>query len=180
MTWAKAAPALVVAGIFDALRYFFLSFWFFGPALASIFCTIGINSFLGTTLASVVGKTVALGCGTAAGAAVYFGAPIIASFGTTMAISVGFMGWLIAVVIILGTDTRTFGENPFAVLWILEGIGASVFIMSWNVYKTQIKKERAALKKYKEEQAELQIQEQNQRMAEFVQASSNQLAQAEI
>ena len=156
MTWGKASPVLIIAALFDALRYFFLLFfWFFGPALIAFYCTTKISGVVGTT----IGETL---CGAGAGAIGYVGAPAFIAFGSVMAIAVGFAGWLTVTFIIFAGNRRALGENPFAVLWLLEGIGASVLVMVWGVYQTQIRQEHAALKKYQKEQAAQKSQEQNQ------------------
>lgn len=180
MTWMKAAPVLVVAGIFDAARCFFLSFWFFGPALAAMYCTSKLNSLIETNIAVTGGKIVATACvsGAAAGGAV--SAPALIAFGTIMAISVGFAGWFIVTFFIAATNSRALGENPFAVLWLFEGLGASVFIMAWGIYRTQIKKEKEMMKKYQKETAVARQQEQNQQTAYLMQAQAAQMEQAEI
>ena len=56
MTWGKALPLLIVAGIFDVIRIFFEWFVFFGPALGAVACTAGVNSVVGTTVAATAGK----------------------------------------------------------------------------------------------------------------------------
>jgi hypothetical protein len=193
MTWAKASPVLVVAGIFDALRAFFEMFWFFGPALAAVACTAGVNSLVGTTVAATAGKAVAIVCSAVAGTAGYFGAPAIAAFGIVMAISVGLFGWLVVGSIMLTTNGRIFKENEANIFWFVGGLLISevpivgsfpaLISITWKMYSTQIKKDKEVLKKYETEQKErvaLQAQDRNQRIAEFVQASQAQYAQAEI
>lgn len=147
MTWAKATPILIVGGVFDALRYFFLMFWLFGPALVGLYCTAKVGD------TAVIGGLLTTGCVAGAAALGFGGSAVFIAFGTIMAISIGFAGWFIVTFIIASTNSRALGENPFATLWLFEGLGASVFIMAWGIYRTQIKKERAALKKYEHEQA---------------------------
>jgi hypothetical protein len=147
MTWKKATLVLVLGGIFDAFRYFFLFFWFFGPALAGIYCTAKVDD------TAVVGGLLTAGCVAGATALGFGGSAVFIAFGTIMAIAVGFLGWLTVTFIMLATNRRALGENPLAVLWLFEGLGASVLVMAWGIYRTQIKKERAALKKYEQEQA---------------------------
>ena len=179
MTWGRATPALIVGALSDVLRYFFLSFWFFGPALAAIACTVGVNSAIGTTIDGTAGKIVAAGCTAVAGATGYFSAPALIAFGTVMAMAIGFLGWLMIVFIIFATDARVLGENPLTVLWLFEGLGASVVVMAWGIYRTQIKKDKASLKKYNESQAAGQVQERNQQIANLMQERSTQQAQDE-
>lgn len=145
MTWKGASWVLAIAALFDALRYFFLLFWLFGPAVAALYCTAQVSGVVGTTIGGAV-------CGAGAIAGGYLGAPALIAFGTIMAIAVGFAGWLAITFCIFATNRRALGENPFAALWLLGGIGASVFIMAWGIYRTQIKKELEELKKYEQSQ----------------------------
>lgn len=170
MTWGKAIPILAVAAVFDTLRYFFLSFWLFGPALAGAYCTAVASDTLATWTFGLLGtKTAAAACATGAAAAgSLLSAPLII-FGTVMGMAVGLFGWLIVTFAIFRTDKRVFGENPLAILWLGEGLGASVFIMTVGVYRTQIKKEAEVLEKYQKEHATAQIQERRARAAELMQ-----------
>ena len=172
MTWAKAMPILVISAIFDVLRLFSANIWFFGPAFATLYCTAKASGAIGTTAAGFLCSTVAGGIG-------YVGSPAFATFGIMLAMVVGFFGWLTATFAILATDRRVLGENPFAVLWLFEGLGASILVMVWGVYRTQIKKEQEILKKYTAENASTQIQERQQRAAEFMQAQGAQANQAQ-
>lgn len=171
MTWKKASPVLIVGGIFDALRYFFLMFWLFGPALVGLYCTAKVGD------TAVIGGALTAVCVTGAAALGFGGSAVFIAFGTIMAIAVGFAGWFAVTFFIAATNSRALGENPLAIIWLFEGLGASVFIMAWGIYRTQIQKERAALKKYEAEQAAQQQQEQNQRMAELAWARAGQLDQ---
>lgn len=164
MTWKKAAPLLVGAGVLDALRYMFLFFWFFGPAMVGLYCAAKVGDV------AVIGGLLATGCAAGAAAIGVGGFTIAATFGTIMAIAVGFLGWLIVTSFIFMTDSRTFGENPSSMLWLFAGIGASVFVMAWGVYRAQIKIEKAALQKWQEEHAATQLQERQQQAAELMQA----------
>jgi len=147
MTWKKASWVLAVAAIFDALRYFFLLFWLFGPALLGIYCAAKVGD------TAIIGGALAAGC--VAGAAIIGigGATAFIAFGSIMAISVGFAGWFTVTFFIAATNSRALGENPLAVLWLFEGLGASVLIMAWGIYKKQIKEDAAAFKKYEQGQA---------------------------
>jgi hypothetical protein len=174
MTWKKAAPLLVVSGVFDALRYFFLFFWFFGPALTAVYCAakVGDTAVVGGGLTALcIAGAAALGVG---------GSALFIAFGTIMAIAVGYAGWFIAIFIIAATNSRALGDNPASILWMFEGLGASVAVMVWGIYRKQIQNDRAALKKYHKERAALQRQEQDQQMVEFMQAENTQQEQAEI
>ena len=147
MTWSRAAPALLIGALFDALRYLFLFFWFFGPAIIGLYCSTQAGGV------AVIGGLLTKGCVAGAAALGAGGFAIAAAFGTVMAIAVGFLGWLTVTFIIFATDRRAFGENPFAILWLFEGLGASVFVMAWGIYQTQIRKERERRKNYEQEQA---------------------------
>ncbi len=161
MTWKKALPELCTSGVSDAARYFFLLFWFFGPALAGLYCAVKVGGTTGAVL-----------CGAGATAVGYFAAPIIGAFGTIMATAVGFAGWLVVTVIILIKNGRVLKENPFSTLWLLAGIGASVSLMTWRIYSPQIKKDKAVYAKWKKEQEQNgdPLAEQKQRAAMLMQA----------
>lgn len=172
MTWKKASPILAVAAVFDALRYMFLFFWFFGPAMVGLYCTAEVGD------TAIVGGLLAKGCVAGAVIAGVGSFAIAAAFGTVMAMAVGFLGWLTVTFIIFVTDKRTFGENPISVLWLFEGIGASVFIMAWGVYRSQIKLEKATLQKWHKEHDAAQLQERQQQAAQLMQqAQETQFAQ---
>lgn len=178
MTWKKASPVLIVAAVFDALRYMCLFFWFFGPAMGALLCTVAGSS---TTLGKLVGTTATgAACTFVAGAAGIAGFPIVAALGTVMAIAVGFLGWLTVTALIFMMDSRTFKENPVSALWLFEGIGASVFIMAWGVYRAQIKIEKAALYKWQKVQKAAQLQERQQQAAQLMQYQQYQEAQAAL
>ena len=179
MTWTKAAPVLVVCLAFDALRFLFEQFWLFGPVLIGAATSSALNG-------GVLGKTAGVLAGGAAG---IVGGPILAAFGVIMAMAVGFLGWMAIGLGLLITDARIFKENAGNTLWFVFGLGVSEvpFVgslpaftaITWRMYHSQIKKERAALKRYKEEQAELLRAEQAQQAAEIMQARADELAQAE-
>jgi hypothetical protein len=186
MTWGKATPVLVIAVLFDALRLLFEWFWFFGPALAAIACTLGVNSFFGISIAGVVGKVVAAGCTVAAGVVGVASLEVSATFGTVMAMAVGFMGWLTVGIILLATNARIFKEN---LLWFVGALLISevpivgsipaITIAVWRMYSQQIKTEKAALAKWKKGNAQAQLQERNQQAAQIMQIQAIQQAQFE-
>lgn len=190
MTWAKATPVLVVAGIFDLLRMFFEMFWFFGPALAAVACTAGVNSYVGTTVAETAGKAVAVVCGAVAGVAGYFGSPAITAFGVVMAMAVGLFGWLVIGGWMMMTNARIFKENEGNALWFVGSLIVSEIPIvgtipgitgaTFKMYRTQIKKDKENLKKYNESQAAAQAQERDQKIAQLMQARAAQQEPAEI
>jgi hypothetical protein len=177
MTWPKATPVLALSVIFDAIRFFFEQFWFFGPALAAIYCTGKAGEYVG----SLWGLTAAA-CPAAAGVAGYFASAPIATFGIVMAIAVGFLGWLTIGLILLMTNNRIFKENEGHALWFVGSLLISEIpivgsipgftIIVFKMYRTQIKKDRELFKKYQKEQAAQQLQERNQRIAELTQAQA--------
>ena len=75
-------PVLVLCVIFDALRAFFSMFWFFGPALAALYCTSKVSGAIGETAGGLF-------CGTGAAVAGFYGFVPAAIFGTVMAMAVG-------------------------------------------------------------------------------------------
>lgn len=167
MTWKKAAPVLVVAAIFDAVRLMFEMFWFFGPALAALYCTVKASSVVG----GLGGLTTFL-CTLVAGAAGFAGAPMIEAFGVVMAMATGFMGWLVVGGWIVLTNARILKENAGNALWFgasllisevpIIGAVPAITVATWRLYHTQIKHDTAALQKYEEEQAAEQLKEQQQ------------------
>lgn len=186
MTWAKASPVLVVCVIFDALRIFFEQFWFFGPALAAVACTNIVSGWVG----SLWGLTAAA-CAAAGGVLGYFGAAPIEAFGVIMAMAVGLMGWLAIGLMLIVSNARIFEENAGHALWFagsllisevpIVGTIPALTIIVWRMYRTQIKKEAAALQKYESEQAAARAEEQEERRrqaAELMQAHALQQAQA--
>src|SRR3989344_3401449 len=88
-TWGKATPALVISGIFDALRLMFVGFIFFGPAMAGLYCDYKVSDLIGTAFGLT--KTTCV-----AGAATlgFFGAPAFMAFGTVMGLGGGGAGWV--------------------------------------------------------------------------------------
>jgi hypothetical protein len=198
MTWRKAMPILVVAIIFDLVRCFFEWFVVLGPALGAalgaVVCTAGVNSAIGTTIAATTGKVVATGCTLfstgAAGVAGFFLSETTETFGAIMSDIVGFAGFLTLGLWILMRNKRLFVINPSGSLEFVANFGIceipfvgtipAFSIMLYFMYKKQIKVEKAALKKWEQEQENNRLQERNQRIAELMQAKQAQLAEAEI
>lgn len=186
MTWGKATPVLVVAAVFDALRLLCEFLWFFGPAIAAIACTAGVNNFLGATISGVIGKAVAAGCGLAAAAAGVIGIEVTGPLSIVMADAVGFMGWLVVGALLLTTNPRIFKEN---LLWIVGSLFASeipfvgalpaLTVAVWRMYRNQIKTEKAELADWEKKNAAAQLQERNQRAAQVIQIQAMQQAQFE-
>jgi hypothetical protein len=188
MTWSKAMPVLIVCVIFDALRIFFEQFWFFGPALAMMACT-GIGGAILEYVPFGLGmKAAAAACGAALVVAEYLGIGVpIAAFGVLMAMAVGLMGWLTVGLMLILSNARIFEENAGHALWFAASLLVSEIpivgtipaftVVVWRMYRVQIKKETAALRKYESEQAAALQEEQQQRAAEFMQFQASRQAQ---
>lgn len=167
MTWAKATPILVVAVIFDALRLMFTFFWFFGPAITAVLCTVAVSGTVGATIGGVA-------CSTFAAVGGFVAAPAITAFGVVMAMATGFAGWGVVGGWLMMTNARIFKENALlfvASLAICEipfiGSIPAISVAMWRMHHVQIKKEKAALKRYEEEQAAAQLKERQQQEAQF-------------
>ncbi len=169
MTWSKASPILIVAGVFDVLRYMFLMFWFFGPALAALYCTVKTSAVVGTTIGGFA-------CTTGAAVVGFYGAPIFAAFGTIMAMATALAGFLTVFLLLAIMNSRVFKE-PTTILWALFGLTISITVTVWRLYSAQIKTEKAAYKKWEKETAEARQREQQQAAA--MQMQRAQIAQAE-
>lgn len=179
MTWAKAMPVLVVAGVFDALRAFFEMFWFFGPALAAAACTAAGSTYVGTAVAGVA-------CTAAAAVAGFFGAGAIEVFGIIMSMALGFLGFLILGLWIILSNARIFKANATGMIWLMGGLGVSLVpfigaIPSFTLtliklYRVQIRVEKLAFKEFQASQAAAQLQERRRQEALLQQKA----AQAEI
>ena len=173
MTWGKASPVFIVAGIFDVLRLMCEQLWFFGPALVALYCADKVGDI------AVVGGLLVKACiaGAAVGGA--YGLPIIEALGIVLAIAVGFMGWLIVGLMLIMTNRRIFKENSVNIIWFagslliseipfvgtLPALSGTLFKM----YRTQIRKEKAALAEYKKKSEEARIQERQRQAAEVMQ-----------
>jgi hypothetical protein len=164
MTWGKAIPVLVVCLVFDALRLFFDMFWFFGPAIATLYCTAKVSDTVGTFTGGAL-------CGLVATAGGVAGFEVIAPFGIIMAIAVGLAGWMTIGLWLLLKNARIFEENA---VWfassllvseipIVGGIPVLTGIVS-KMYSTQIRKEQLELKKY-EERHSAEIKREQEREA---------------
>ena len=186
MTWGGATPYLVVAFIFDALRFMFTWFIFFGPALAALACVAGVNSFFGIDISGVVGKGVAAACVSGATAAGFFGSTVTGTFGIIMAMATGLAGWLTVGLLLVIFNGRIFKENA---LWFgasllvgeipfLNSLPAITFAV-WRMFSNQIRVEKATFQKWQEENTASQQLARNQRTA-LMQAEATQLAQEGI
>jgi signal transduction histidine kinase len=180
MTVPKALPILILAVLFDVARMFFQLFWFFGPALASAYCTNTATGVVG----SLWGLTAAACTAGAATLGVAAVAPIT-GFGVVMAMAVGLAGFLILGLCILIGNRRLLKAQASGFMWLAGGFGISQIpfigtlpsytIVLSKLYRTQIKVERAAYKKWQSDQAAAQLQMSNQQAQQ--QASLQQVAQ---
>lgn len=152
MTWGKAAPVLIASLISDALRGFFSLFWFFGPALGTLFCALKLDA-VGTTAAVTVCTAAGAALGAAASAAMI-------TLGTIMAMAIGVAGWLAVGFLILTTNARILKTDATAIIWILGGFALSEIPLIdslpfmtgtvWKLYHTQIRRETEAHKAWRE------------------------------
>ncbi len=189
MTWSRAMPILVTALIFDALRFLFTMFWFFGPALAALYCTSSVNGALGTTVGGVAGKIVAGGCSVTAGVAGYLTAPALETFGIVMAMAVGLLGWMIIGLIFLLTNPRGLKENTGNILWFVASLLLSeipfidavptLSVTMAKLYYSQIRKEKADWASYQEASAAEEQALRNQRVAAFFELQQAQAQEQE-
>lgn len=169
MTWGRALPVLAFCLLFDALRFMCEQLWFFGPAIASIYCTAKVGDSVGTPLAGLL-------CGTGSIAAGYFGAPLIVPLGVVLAMAVGLFGWLVVGAWLTFANKRIFKENG---LWFagslllsetpLIGALPALTGIVGKMYRTQIQKEAAELAAYKKRQEEDSAAERRLRTAQFIQ-----------
>ncbi len=187
MTWPKAMPVLAIAVMFDLVRMFFEWFWFFGPAVAAMACTAGVNTAIGTSVTGVIGKVVAGTCTGAAAVLGMYGVAMTGTFGSIMAMAVGLFGWMTIGLILTIFNKRVFKENA---LWFVASLGIaelpfigtipSFTFAMWRMYHSQIKREKKAFAQYEQSQAATQIQGQQQQMAEFMQAQTAELAPVDV
>lgn len=163
MTWKKASWMLVGCAIFDALRIMFEQFWFFGPALATAYCTIKTSDVVGTTVGGWLCSAAAVAAGTVGFAA-------IEVFGIVMAMATGLIGWLTIRVLLMIFNARIFAPQLGNLLWSIAGLGIavtpllgtvpSISLTVWRMYANQIKHDKKALAQYENEQAAARAQEQ--------------------
>ncbi|TSA43984.1 hypothetical protein D4R49_01135 [bacterium] len=194
MTWGKAAPVLIFAGIFDLIRMFFEMFWLLGPVTAGILCTVKVNDAIGASVTGTVGKVVAGAC--TAGAATFgaLGMPWIETFGIIMADAFGLIAFLVLGFWIVMKNPRIFKANASAWLWMTGSLGVSVipligtlpafFVVLRMLYSRQIKVEKAALARWEKENAAAQLRErqrqQQMQQAQLMQTQANQFAMGDV
>lgn len=188
MTKSKAAPIVIVAFAFDLVRGFFHLFWFFGPALAALYCTMHVSETLaGWTFGLLGTKTAAIACSSAAtvigAAAVEATAPI----GVVMADAVGLIAFLSIGLWIVMTNIRILKAIKSAPLQFAGAFAVSevpfigaipVFgIILCRLYGAQIRTDKVAYAKWEKETADARLQERN-RQAQIQAYQSMQIQQA--
>ena len=180
MTWPKAMPTLVVAGIFDLLRMFFDMFWFFGPFLAAVAANAAVG---GGVTGAVVGGGVGLFAGT-------LGAPAIEAFGVVMAMAVGLAGWMAIGLILALKNRRIFEANSGNTIWFVAGLMVSEIPLigalpgltgsMYRMYHAQIQHDKAALQAYEAGQAAKQLSQSRQQAAALMQMQEQEQEQAQL
>ncbi len=187
MTWSRGGPVVAAAVLFDVMRAFFDMFWFFGPALAAIYCTSKVSGWVG----SLWGLTAAV-CTAGAAAAGVAVSEITAPLGVVMAMAVGIIGFLVLGLWILATNSRLFKVNAMGSFWFVGGFGLAeipfvgalpLFSLTlWRLYKTQIRIETEALKKWEaahQQEAAEELRERQRQAAQLIQARNAEAEQAQ-
>lgn len=181
MTWSKASLVLALCVIFDALRFLFEQFWFFGPLLigsgtaAAVSQVVGSQS-AGTAVGALVGGATAL-----------WGGPALEVFGIIMAMAFGLFGWMVVGLVLVITNARVFKEDAGGTVWFVSALFVSelpilgtvpaLTVIVWRMYHTQIKKERLALSQYEHKQNSLLRQEQEMQAIESMRMQNEMLQQ---
>lgn len=183
MTWGKASPVLIVGGIFDLLRLMCQQLWFFGPALVALYCADKVGDS-----ALNIGGVLTTACVAGAAVAGAYSLPVLGALGIVLAIAVGFMGWLVVGLTIMMSNRRLFRENSVNIAWFagslllseipfvgtLPALSGTLFKM----YRTQIRKEKAALAEHRKKTEEARVQERQRQAAELMQIQRMQQAAA--
>ena len=186
MTWMRAAPILAVGFVFDAVRFLFQQFWFFGPALAAAYCTASAGATVSKWTLGLLGtKTAGAACSAVVGTAGFFGEPVLMAFGFIMALAVGLMGWLTVGLLLIRTNGRIFKEHAGHSLWLLASLSISeipiigsipaLTITMVKIYRVQIKADKEALKKYEKENAAARSQERRQEVVALMRERTDQM-----
>lgn len=180
MTWAKAIPILILSLVFDATRLLFEMFWFFGPAIAALYCTTKVSDIVGATVGGAL-------CSVGAGAVGFYGAGPIAAFGVIMAIAVGLFGWMTIGLLLIMTNARLFSDHAGHSLWFIGSllvsevpfIGAlpAITVSIARMYHAQIKSDKAAFAAYEKAQAAESNRNRQQQASESMQQQQAQMAQ---
>lgn len=190
MTWLKASPFLIVAVIFDATRLVFEQFWFFGPALATVVCTVKATGLISSITFGLLGaKTAGLICSAAAVVAGAAAAGAIEIFGIVMAMAVGLFGWLSLMFALTAFNRRIFAANTTGVIWLVLSLGVSEIPLIGSIpmltfalaklFRTQIQKERRERRAFEAEQAALAEQQRAFQVAQFEQMRAAEMEEIE-
>lgn len=182
MTWGRATPVLVVAGVFDLVRAFFNMFWFFGPALAAVYCTSKASDWVGSLWGLTA--TVCAGVSAAAGAAV---AKVTIPFSVVMADATALLAFLTLGLWILISNARIFKKGGSGALTFTAGFGVSAIpiigtlpactFSIWRLYRAQIAIEKVAYATWEKETAAARLQQQKQQVMHMTQIQAIQQAQ---
>ncbi len=148
MTWGKALPMLALALVFDAIRFMFEQFWFFGPVLLGLATEAALGG-------GIVGKVGAVVVGGLAG---FYGSGAFELFGVVLAMAAGLIGWMTICLLIIFTNRRLIKENSTNVLWLMGGLFVSEVPLVGTLpaltgtmaklYSAQIKKDKATKRAY--------------------------------
>lgn len=180
MTWAKASPVFVVSVLFDALRLMCQQLWFFGPALAALYCTSEGGAALSSWTFGALGtKTAGFACSVGATVIGAYGLPVIEVMGIILAIAVGLIGWMTIGLMLITSNRRIFKENAGNSLWFIGSLLISEvpFVGTipaltgtlFKMYSVQIRTEKAALTAYHQRQETLKVQERQMQAAQLMQ-----------
>lgn len=168
-TWGKAAFVLVLALVFDAIRFVCEQFWIFGPIILGA----GVTAAFG-------GGILGYAAGALAGGATGFFLPeVYAGLGVILAMAFGLLGWISVIFILFTTNRRIFKEQKDVFIWIsasfiideipIIGSLPSLSGLVLKLYSKQIKQDKANMKAYNDRRAELLRQQQAERLAYFAQ-----------
>ncbi|MEK7101672.1 MAG: hypothetical protein AAB882_00770 [Patescibacteria group bacterium] len=174
-TWKEASTILVLvaAGIFDAIKAFFNMFWFFGPALAAWYCAKVAGGWVGSLWGLTTAACTALAVKTGA-----LAAAVTIPFGTVMADATALSGYLVVGTLVLWTNMRILKTLTNGVLKFSASAGASAIPLVgalpfftftlWRLYRTQIRLEKKAFKKWESANAAAKLQQRNQQTAQIL------------
>lgn len=174
MTWSKAMPKLIVSGLLDFIRICLEWLGFLGPVLAAALTVTALNSSGWTSWLPGFAKDLA---GLSAAALVAAAFPVLEALGIILSMAIGFISWLGMGLWLVMSNRRIFKANAFNLLWFVAGLGVDevpfvsgfvpgLTLTVWNMHRTQIKKERAELKKWEAQNQERLAAERAEQVAE--------------
>lgn len=177
MTWPKAAPVLVAGAVCDAARAFFSLFWLFGPALAAVACTYKAADVLGVSSGGVTGYVIGGVCTAAAAVLGTAAVGPIEFAGIMLSMATGLIGFMSIGLWIIMTNARIFKANEAGALWFVGGFALSEVPLLGalpsftgsliKLYRTQIRVEKEAHKKWQKENEALMAQERQQQILQI-------------